>query len=776
MRALLSEKYCRDLLACVPRRAFASFGWQDETQAKKGWSLHVGASTAEVSSTTMAGAAPKGDSEDNAMMVVESSVGHRTTEMQKLRQEIQDRLKRIQALEDAHESHVLKASLLCDAEYHYSKIFMWRYKQKWKKENLLLALQSDVVPDILLWKNFDMHCPRRLKNDRDILLSRLKLDDFEEMFVHEAFQVPSKFRNDREVMLAVCAKNSHALELASKKLRDDFDVVLAAIQQKYWFAPLALQYASLRLRGDKKLVRVALNREHGIRCAKYLAPKLQSDHRLILTSIRRSSHECSEWYEHLSELPESLRADEDIVMAAVRKRGSNLRFVTAPEIAQDLDVALAACKQDGNAIQFVPKGPTRKELKQRKYQRTIVVNGGGAALRYKYSSKLYDEDFLLAAIENGLTDIQNLNDIFLKNRPLLLKMLRLSGQLYRALPDELKVIHEFAFASLESESLDEKCAISIFKRIPELFSNEKAMLIVAKKGFFEVLSRAPEEMLDIKSIMMAGCRADGALLEICSKRLLQDPDVISAALASEIARDCAFLVPTEVFKQNPMIAEQAIKSYDGKDWRRLFDHLPLASFHNRRVLLAWLEQDWGNSFQFPFYRIVHDGDFEHDREVILAILAHNFRLNMLGACECLHQDREFVQKAIQVDGRVINHIDSSLRRDFDMLLLAVGMSRKCLQAFDHESGPTIDDLVDFAKKVRERLKVADIFILEFLRGIDIVTPHVAPAKRCRLPNLDRGYETGAGFKRLIAQYAGVPLGKELSLLRDASANLKFWGY
>jgi len=390
-------------------------------------------------------------------MEVEINVG-RAAEMQQLRQEIDDRKQRVKELEKAHEKHVIKASLLCDAQNHY--LYTWRYYRckKWKKEYVLLALQSDVVPDILRWDKFEANCCRdKLLNDREVLLARLKLDDFEETFLHEAYQVPKKFRNDKHVMLAVCAKNSHALELASKKLRNDYEVVLAAIQQQYYFAPLALQYASLRLRGDKKLVRVALNREYGIRCVKYLAPKLQKDRRLILTSIRRSSAECSQSYEHLSELSEELRADEEIVMAAIRKRGSNLRFVTAPDLADDLDVALAACKQDGNAIQFVPKGPTRDALKRRRNIRTIIANGGGAALNCKHLSKC-DEECLLAAVENGLSDIRNLNTIFLKNRPLLLKMVQRSSTLYRALPDRAKILAEFAFSVQESETLDETVA------------------------------------------------------------------------------------------------------------------------------------------------------------------------------------------------------------------------------------------------------------------------------------------------------------------------------
>jgi hypothetical protein len=88
--------------------------------------------------------------------------------------------------------------------------------------------------------------------------------------------------------------------------------VLAAVQQRSHLAPLALQHASAKLRGNRKIVRAALNQAHGIRCFKYVSPNLQNDHRLALNSILCSSEECDRVYEHLSELSEELREDYDV--------------------------------------------------------------------------------------------------------------------------------------------------------------------------------------------------------------------------------------------------------------------------------------------------------------------------------------------------------------------------------------------------------------------------------------------------------------------------------
>ena len=112
--------------------------------------------------------------------------------------------------------------------------------------------------------------------------------------------------------------------------------------------------------------------------------------------------------------------------------------------------------------------------------------------------------------------------------------------------------------------------------------------------------------------------------------------------------------------------------------------------------------------------------------------------------------------------------------DFDLLLVAVASSRMTLQAFRHYKGSygDLSQLIEFASRVNKRFKTAEVFIFEFLRGISIVKPHVAPALRCHLPKLDCGPE----IARQIAEFVGVPLGEELRHLRSASANLAFWGY
>jgi hypothetical protein len=301
------------------------------------------------------------------------------------------------------------------------------------------------------------------------------------------------------------------------------------------------------------------------------------------------------------------------------------------------------------------------------------------------------------------------------------------------------------------------------------------MLYIAKKGYFTTLKFSPKEIQDNKSIMIAACSVDSSCLKIASARLQRDPDVVRAALTSSTLNvDCIFIVPSEFFAQNAEVAELAINVYDGDDYCRLYNHLPHQLFQKRKVLLAWIRKGREVKYRIPVNSIADR--YNHDDDVLLALIKVGPSFLQL-ACRCKQSCRAFVRKAIEVDSRVIVNADEYLRHDFDMLLHAIGSSRRCLQAFRHREEKTFLQLADFALKVRERIDVADTFILNFLRGIAVdTTPRVAPKKRCHLPRLDCGHETGVHFKRQIAEYAGVPMGHELKMLRSALANLEFWGY
>ena len=432
---------------------------------------------------------------------------------------------------------------------------------------------------------------------------------------------------------------------------------MAAIQNEVHTASLAIQHASDKIRGMKKIVRVALNQEHGIRCVKYIAPKLQKDKRLILTSIRHSSAECNRLYEVLSDLPESLREDDEIVFAALEKRGSNLRFVACPDLLADFDVAFTACQQDGGAFAFVPEGPTKELLREPEHLRMIVANGGFAALDDKTAERVFsDKELLMAAAQSSALHIDNLQQVYKDDSSFCLEILSTNSNLYQSLPDELKQNEAVVRACLGCETLTEEVATSIMGRHPKLRGDKEIVMTMAAKGFRDAIKKADQTMRDDKNIMMVACTAEGACFTLASDRLQRDPEILSAALSSSCPYQNAILsVPSQVYKADHALAVTAIQAYAGDKPKSLRAHLPASVFSDRKVLLAWLEREDFPYESFITPELIQQGNYSKDREVLLAIAKYRNSLSGLGCGEML-RDRAFVKECLAVSGRMLDNL------------------------------------------------------------------------------------------------------------------------
>jgi len=694
-------------------------------------------------------------------------------------------------LEEAHQAHVKRAAILLDAESRWRKSLSASDRRD--RDYVLLALQSKKVPDQLKWGSFDRNFSNALRNDREIFMQRLELDEFETMYKDDEYKVPIAFCDDKELMLKIVSKCSGALSYASKELKNDRDVVMAAIQNPHSCAPKAIQYASKKLQGDRRIARALLEHGYGITAFPLLPRKLQDDYKLALLAIQCSSEECSESYEHLSELSEEMLDDYEIVYEAVKRRGSNLRFVTDEFLLEDIDIVMAACENDGAAIEYCPKGPTRDEILQGSNLVVLLENGGHSVLAELGDEYMLQSKYLMPAVKNGMVLTADFaSKLYKEDRPLFMDVLRRTSQpfeQYGVLPEDIRSDATVGTAILKTnESFDEASwAFRFSKDIPEdvIRDHIDRLMTIAKNERVT----GGGDIWDSKPIAVSLCKILGDNFTRVSTRLKTDVDVAKAAFSGLVFFHTIRNTPQALFRQNHDIAAMAIKALDAHhiSWHTrsdIFRHFGHEVCSSRVVFMEWVRK--GFPTRHHYGRTI---PFANDGSVALEAIK-NFQGGNVGEVFSefstrLRGNKAFMVSAVQANPEVLKFATEGLLTDFDYMLRGVSVSKEVLKPFSHK-GREFDQLADFAAEVRDRLADADGYVIHFLGAIALDPSPGKRSKRrrtgrrtdncCHLRMLDLGYETGAVIKRKIAEFAGIPVGPELKMLRAALENLQFWGY
>lgn len=206
---------------------------------------------------------------------------------------------------------------------------------------------------------------------------------------------PMELLSDREFMLKAVDECGFALEYASDELKNDEELVLIAIQG--WDGvsvnySYAIKEASEELRSNKEFMRKAIELTEGEAfCG--ATDELKNDKEFVLFAVRHGSppHQCDPDIV-LRYASEEMRADKDVVLAAVRKNGWSL-YYASEELKADKDVVLVATINNSWSLTYA--SPTLRENKD--FIIELVKRAGDYALRYVDEALQNDADVLEAA-------------------------------------------------------------------------------------------------------------------------------------------------------------------------------------------------------------------------------------------------------------------------------------------------------------------------------------------------------------------------------------------
>ncbi|MBX9597697.1 MAG: DUF4116 domain-containing protein [Burkholderiales bacterium] len=208
----------------------------------------------------------------------------------------------------------------------------------------------------------------------------------------------NELRNDREIVLAAINQYCYALRFASNQLKSDKDVVLSAINHN----TLSLQYASEKLLNDKQFISSVIKKD-GM-ALQYASENLQDDKGLVLLALKNNGM----FLQHVNKM---LREDVEVISAALEQNNLAMKFVSYDKRIEigvrkkyfgsytghnNKTIVLDAVKKDGSLLQYASK-----TLQNDKQIILTAVKQNGLAIQYASEELRDDKEVVFAAVNNN---------------------------------------------------------------------------------------------------------------------------------------------------------------------------------------------------------------------------------------------------------------------------------------------------------------------------------------------------------------------------------------
>lgn len=184
-----------------------------------------------------------------------------------------------------------------------------------------------------------------------------------------------------------------AFQHASERLKRNRQVVLAAVRQDARHLADALD---ARMRDDEEIVLAAVSQNGGV--LQYASERLKSEKDFVMKAVCHSTKGTSDSEDPtrlvFAYISEDFKTDREVVLAAVRRTGMALKF--APKDFQnDREIVLAAVSEDGRAFQYASQ-----QLKEEKDFVLQAVGKNGRAFAYVSEYFKDDSEVALEAVSN----------------------------------------------------------------------------------------------------------------------------------------------------------------------------------------------------------------------------------------------------------------------------------------------------------------------------------------------------------------------------------------
>mmetsp|Transcript_100699 Transcript_100699/g.291029 ORF Transcript_100699/g.291029 Transcript_100699/m.291029 type:complete len:371 (+) Transcript_100699:118-1230(+) len=200
----------------------------------------------------------------------------------------------------------------------------------------------------------------------------------------------------------------------------------------------------------------------------------------------------------LAVVPDSLRSDMSVVLAAVRQNGAALQYADL-ELRNCREIAMAAVQERGVALEFASQ-----ELQADREVAMAAVRHDGMALRFSGPGQRADKEIVFAAVQG-------------------------TGQAFQFADEALQGDRNFALAVVKEAGLALEFAAMCLR-----FDREIVHSAVLQDGL--ALEFAHEELRGDREIVLDAVRSNGLALWDAREDLKTDPEILAAAKSALASR------------------------------------------------------------------------------------------------------------------------------------------------------------------------------------------------------------------------------------------------
>ena len=630
---------------------------------------------------------------------------------------------------------------------------------------------------------------------------RYQLVTWSELQLHQ-------WKNDRDVVMACIKTKTNQIRWTDIpfELQQHLDILLLAIQWRcltWGHINTTLNTTTTtcmegsnnnnnnnKWKGDPDVTRAFANeiivdiKQHKIKCWNDIPPELQQIREVMLVAIERQcvvwsdmnmnmeSNMESKWkndpdvtrafvkvmiramesseseqIKDWADVPPELQHRDVLLMAIRRRRVVWCNIESKWKSDRDVVIACIGLRQIEHWAEVSPQLQNEKEVAFVAYQTGLVAAS-------EVPSLMRDLDFFRKAFEQGKLQ-------------------------WRGLPDTMRTSEAFARTVTE---FPRYCSKSMFEDIPNLLQDRDIWATVFDShgvlGLDDIIpNMAPDTIRADRELILKAGASNMRVLQFADRALQIDHTFLESVFD---AYPRALVHMThEAQRLFPSLLIQRLKPFAQHPDTGQFEISKLAE-----AILPELWQQRGGFVQswfqsgLPYIVDVHPNAWKNDKGIFLLIAEHCD--DELGLCDSFEEaslsvlaDKDCMLEIVRFEPELISKASSSLRMNFDFMLLAVsgGNGMAIIRLYwtrGYKKGDLgLLDRDDFQQRIQKMLALYDAFVKEILGAMSSVGK-----ADCALSTLNQGLETSAAYKKLIAEYLDVPAGHMPGSFLRASNNLK----